>query len=395
MPSTSTSTPSVSPLALSNLRGSSRVRDEEEALRDPMSRDGHRDVAVPPKVVPSAATTLPTTGKITGSQGQAQRRKGFQPRIVKIQTVPAVKASKMTKRWKDTAVILEPLFAAAPCLLLCTGSPDDATITAVPVGDDADPVAHWRALQGAVQRGRSFWTGRTWPRLTMVTPLELRIVSRHPLVQDTFCGQFQPVDVRAKIEQLRPNASELGFDHMRASNPDRSDFCCRYNAVTDTFEHGLDVCRRYKDDASLSDEGEELGYCGIPEHVDRLSEIKRLELVSVWPKLLENPSLAEVNDVIHEGWIYSSKDVMPPRETTHLHSVAQIEFVGFHVAQRPGESWAGGGRVALIVGSAMGFIGILVALRVLHGDWGVAYTAGAFFVALAGVLSTWIAWRAR
>lgn len=94
---------------------------------------------------------------------------------------------------------------------------------------------------------------------------------------------------------------------MRASNPDGSDFYCRYNAVTDTFEHGLDVCRRYKDDASLSDEGEELGYCGIPEHVDRLSEIKRLELVSIWPKLLENPSLAEVNDVIHEGWIYSSK----------------------------------------------------------------------------------------
>ncbi|TID00213.1 hypothetical protein CH35J_006187 [Colletotrichum higginsianum] len=250
--------PSVSPSALSNLRGSSRIRDEEEALRDPMARDEHRDIAVPLQVVPSAATTLPTTGKITGSQGQDQRRKRFQPKIAKIQTVPAVKGSKMTKRWKNTAVILEPLFAAAPCLLLCTGSPDDATITAVPVGDDADPVAHWRALQGAVQRGRSFWTGRTWPRLTMVT---LRIV-------------------------------------------------------------------------------------------------------------------------------------MPPRETTHLHSVAQIEFVGFHVAQRPGESWAGGGRGALIVGSAMGFIGILVALRVLHGDWGVAYTAGAFFVALAGVLSTWIAWRA-
>ncbi|OBR11635.1 hypothetical protein CH63R_03931 [Colletotrichum higginsianum IMI 349063] len=234
--------PSVSPSALSNLRESSRIRDEEEALRDPMARDGHRDIAVPLQVVPSAATTLPITGKITGSQGQAQRRKRFQPRIVKIQTVPAVKGSKMTKRWKSTAVILEPLFAAAPCLLLCTGSPDNATITAVPVGDDADP-----------------------PGLPRINndgePLELRIV-------------------------------------------------------------------------------------------------------------------------------------MPPRETTHLHSVAQIEFVGFHVAQRPGESWAGGGRGALIVGSAMGFIGILVALRVLHGDWGVAYTAGAFFVALAGVLSTWIVWRA-
>ncbi|WQF79451.1 hypothetical protein CDEST_04465 [Colletotrichum destructivum] len=356
-----------------------------------MARDGHRDIAVPPKVVPSAATTLPTTGKITGSQGQAQRCKRFQPSSIKTQTVPAVKASRMTKRLNDTAEILEPLFAAAPCLLLCTGSPDNATITAVPVGDDADPVAHWKALQGAVQKGRSFWTGRTWPRLTMVT---LRIVSRHSLVQDSFCGQFQPVDVRARIEQLRSKASELGFHHMRVYNPDHSDFYCRYNAVTDTVEHGIEVCRRYKDDDSPRDEGEELGYCEIPEHVDRLREIERLELVSIWPKLLEDPSLAEMYDVIHEGWIYSSKDVMPLLETTHLYSVAQIEFVGFHVAQRPGESWAGGCRGALVVGSAMGFIGILVALRVLHGDWGVAYTAGAFFVALAGVLSTWIAWRA-
>ncbi|TQN64513.1 hypothetical protein CSHISOI_10916, partial [Colletotrichum shisoi] len=150
-----------------------------------------------------------------------------------------------------------------------------------------------------------------------------------------------------------PNASELGIDRMRVSNPDHSDFYCRCNAVTDTVEHGLEVCGRYKDDDSPRDEGEELGYCGIPEHVDGLREIEkaRAGLDLAITELLEDPSLAEVNDVIHEGWIY----LLPPRTSCRpgrppdLHSVTQIDFVGFHVTQRVPEEVEG----LLVVGSAV------------------------------------------
>ncbi|KAK1961142.1 hypothetical protein LY78DRAFT_685091 [Colletotrichum sublineola] len=70
-------------------------------------------------------------------------------------------------------------------------------------------------------------------------------------------------------------------------------------------------------------------------------------------------------------------------------------------------SWAGLARLELVtsgptedrtgfpapfvIGGMVTFCGTIFVMRVIHGDWGIAYTAGAFFVALAGVLSTWVA----
>lgn len=78
-----------------------------------------------------------------------------------------------------------------------------------------------------------------------------------------------------------------------------------------------------------------------------------------------------------------------PRGTV-IRSVAQIEFTGFRVLERPNVNM--GFRILLAV-SATAFCIMILAARIIHGDWATAYTAGASFVALAGVLSTWIAWE--
>ncbi|KAI3528941.1 hypothetical protein CSPX01_15893 [Colletotrichum filicis] len=135
----------------------------------------------------------------------------------------------------------------------------------------------------------------------------------------------------------------------------------------------------------------ELSSCGVQIHVDRLKELSKLKLASVWDMLLVYPKLAVGNDVLYDRWIYSSKDIIPPVETAVIRAVADIEFVGFRIVEWPYTSFSTP-SVILLVGSTVVFGLLVIVSQAVYRDWGVAYTAGAFYVALAGVLTTWIAW---
>ncbi|KAK1726658.1 uncharacterized protein BDZ83DRAFT_650343 [Colletotrichum acutatum] len=114
-------------------------------------------------------------------------------------------------------------------------------------------------------------------------------------------------------------------------------------------------------------------------------------MASTWNMLLAYPELAVGNDMLYDKWIYSSKDIIPPVEAAVIRAVAEIEFVGFRIVEWPYASFSTP-SVILLVGSTVVFGLFVIVSQAIYRDWGVAYTAGAFYVALAGVLTTWIAW---
>lgn len=64
-----------------------------------------------------------------------------------------------------------------------------------------------------------------------------------------------------------------------------------------------------------------------------------------------------------------------------------MKFTGFRVVcpeEEPGFIFA----VRCCEGVLLACLGILGA-RIAYGDWGIAYTAGAFFVALIGIVMIW------
>ncbi|GKT79903.1 LOW QUALITY PROTEIN: hypothetical protein ColTof4_12326 [Colletotrichum tofieldiae] len=64
---------------------------------------------------------------------------------------------------------LEPLFDVAPFVLMCTGESDNAVIMPVALGENADPVDQWTAIQRAAWKCRSRWRSLVGPaRLELV-----------------------------------------------------------------------------------------------------------------------------------------------------------------------------------------------------------------------------------
>ncbi|KZL77337.1 hypothetical protein CT0861_02453 [Colletotrichum tofieldiae] len=360
--------------------GADWVQDEEAALARPRDLDGAGQDLVTSsevreqrilQVLPSATEQNPFL------------QLGFRNRIASNFLSSSDDVKDRRDRVEST---LEPLFDVAPFVLMCTGESDNAVIMPVALGENADPVDQWTAIQRAAWKCRSRWRSLVGPaRLELV---KIRVVGQHHSRRDTFRGFFEPVDVAARLSLLRENASVPGL-YTTEPPGDFEGFqpYCYHNTSRDYVFHS-DWC--FDDHHTMPDELPQP--CDVEVQWERLREISKLELISTWPMLLADPSLARGNDLLLEEWIYYSTNILPSRETKVLHSAAQVEFTGFRLSEWPYTRWAGTPGTS-VVGGMVAFSGIIVAARVIHGDWGVAYTAGAFFVALAGVLSTWVAWR--
>ncbi|KAK1539130.1 uncharacterized protein CCOS01_00444 [Colletotrichum costaricense] len=303
-------------------------------------------------------------------------------RIVRRKASPP---NPVVQRREEICDVLEPLFSNAPFVLVCEGKEQDAVISTIKLGDALNSISLWAKLSGVARQ-----VTRRWKRLLGPVRLELvhlRIVGRHGCRPDAFRGQFQIVNIAERIEALQKLISNYKYDITEPSNPDESELCCYHDLRMDTVQHGSMIHEAWGEDYTSP----KLGSCGVQIHVDRLKELSKLKLASVWDMLLVYPELAVGNDVLYDRWIYSSKDIIPPVETAVIRAVADIEFVGFRIVEWPYTSFSTP-SVILLVGSTVVFGLLVIVSQAVYRDWGVAYTAGAFYVALAGVLTTWIAW---
>ncbi|KXH47857.1 hypothetical protein CNYM01_01375 [Colletotrichum nymphaeae SA-01] len=324
-----------------------------------------------PIAVPSPATEIPV---------------GFKKRagIFKV-TRMAVPPNPVVQRREEICNVLQPLFSKAPFIFLCQGKEQDAVISAINLPDGMDPTSVWARLSGVARQCTGQWKRLLGPvRLELV---KLSIVGQHSRKPDAFQGQFQIINVAERIKELQQLISNYKHYMTEPSDPDKGEYYCYHDLTLDRVQHDDLVHEAWGEDY----ESFKPSRCGVQIHVDRLKELQKLEMISFWDMLLAVPKLAAGNDVLYDGWIYSSKDILPPVETAVIRAVANIEFIGFRVVEWPYTSFSTP-SVILLVGGTVVFGLLVIASQAVYRDWGVAYTAGAFYVALAGVLTTWIAW---
>ncbi|UQC82082.1 uncharacterized protein CLUP02_07568, partial [Colletotrichum lupini] len=183
----------------------------------------------------------------------------------------------------------------------CEGKEQDAVISTIKLGDALNSISLWDKLSGVARQ-----VTRRWKRLLGPARLELvnlRIVGRHGCRPDAFRGQFQIVNIAERIEALQKLISNDKYDIPKRWNPDEREMCCYHDLRSDTVQHGSMIHEAWEEDYTSS----ELSSCGVQIHVDRLKELSKLKLASVWDMLLVYPKLAVGNDVLYDRWIYSSK----------------------------------------------------------------------------------------
>ncbi|KAK1637613.1 hypothetical protein BDP81DRAFT_517012 [Colletotrichum phormii] len=292
----------------------------------------------------------------------------------------------VVQRRNEINEVLEPLFSNAPFILICEGNEQDALISPVRLPDALDSVSLWATLSGVARQRAWRWKRLLGPeRLELVN---LRIIGRHARTLGAFRGQFQIVNIAKRIEELQQIISKYEYYMNEPSNPDASEYCCYHDLELDMVMHGYEVCYWARgDDYTVPKHS----CCDVQTHVDRLTELSKLKMASAWHMILAYPELAAGNDVLYDKWIYSSKDIIPPMKSALFRAVADIEFIGFRIVEWPYISFSTP-SMTITVGSTVVFGLFVIVSQAIYRDWGVAYTAGAFFVALAGVLTTWIAW---
>ncbi|GJC90774.1 hypothetical protein ColLi_13612 [Colletotrichum liriopes] len=199
--------------------------------------------------------------------------------------------------------MLEPLFDVAPFVLMCTGESDNAVIMPAALGENADPVDQWTAIQRAAWKCRSRWRSPVGPaRLELV---KIRVVGQHHSRRDTFRGFFEPVDVAARLSLLRENASVPRLYTTESPGDfDHAQLHCYHDMRRDRVIHSV-ICG----DPDIWGHENELA-CNEQDQWERLREISKLELISTWPMLLADPSLARGNDLLLEEWIYYSTQLL-------------------------------------------------------------------------------------
>ncbi|GKT84478.1 hypothetical protein Ct61P_02328 [Colletotrichum tofieldiae] len=160
--------------------GADWVQDEEAALARPRDLDGAGQDLVTSsevreqrilQVLPSATEQNPFL------------QLGFRNRIASNFLSSSDDVKDRRDRVEST---LEPLFDVAPFVLMCTGESDNAVIMPVALGENADPVDQWTAIQRAAWKCRSRWRSLVGPaRLELV---KIRVVGQHHSRRDTFRG---------------------------------------------------------------------------------------------------------------------------------------------------------------------------------------------------------------
>ncbi|KAH9241098.1 hypothetical protein K456DRAFT_1756981 [Colletotrichum gloeosporioides 23] len=132
-------------------------------------------------------------------------------------------------------------------------------------------------------------------------------------------------------------------------------------------------------------------YCGIKEQLEHLEEVSKLKAAPLWSATLDNPLLAAGNSLFPVGVVKSSseirEEISTARDSGHIRGLAQIKFTGLRVVWPEDEPGFLFTRTCCI-GVLLSCLGVL-GFRVAYGDWGTAYTAGAYYVALAGIVLAW------
>lgn len=101
---------------------------------------------------------------------------------------------------------------------------------------------------------------------------------------------------------------------------DHYDMVCYLNTAKDHVYHS-DACS----EMSLEAPEEPRSPCGAEDQVERLRKILKLEMISVWPLVLDDPRLARGNNLLSDEWIYSSRYV--GRHTSGLFEVVADELI--------------------------------------------------------------------
>ncbi|KAK2010470.1 hypothetical protein LZ32DRAFT_660451 [Colletotrichum eremochloae] len=322
------------------------------------------------------ATAPSATEKSPVFQSGVRDRKPF--KTLKVNSSP-LSLNQAKERRDQVEAALEPLYDTGPFVLLCTGDSGSAFVLPVAVGENADAVGQWTAIRNASLKHSSRW--RSWAGLARLELVTVRIVGPHRSRAKAYRGVFEPVDVAARLSLLRKGVKEC---ELYTTEPPEWDWCTQTRCYHDTSSDRV----IHEENCSFWDFCSEDQSCDVEDQQKRLEEISKLELIPTWPMFIADPSLAWGNDPLRDDWIYHSKNIMPRGKV--IHSMAQIEFTGFRLSEWP---YGRQNRVPgpFVIGGMVTFCGTIFVMRVIYGDWGIAYTAGAFFVALAGVLSTWVA----
>ncbi|KAF6826245.1 hypothetical protein CPLU01_09784 [Colletotrichum plurivorum] len=196
----------------------------------------------------------------------------------------------------------------------------------------------------------------------------------------------RPADVKGTIARLRAEAESYG--DVPRHGPDEDDEShCYYDPAAAKVQH-RPCCLWWDPDLDCADRSS----CGIEEQLHRLGQIERLEAAPLWSMALEHPRLAAGSSLLARDAVYSSwafhYDLQRHRKRGYGDGVAEMEFRGYRVVWP--EDGAEIAAAARCCAAAAGLLAVVLGARAVHGEWGTAYAAGAFYVALAGVVSTWI-----
>ncbi|KAH7371169.1 hypothetical protein BKA66DRAFT_470322 [Pyrenochaeta sp. MPI-SDFR-AT-0127] len=299
--------------------------------------------------------------------------------------------AKHEKRQKEVLEVLEPMLAGenpdSTSLLLCWGTPDVCEIHPVKISLSADEVDSWHKIQREYYARRGAWKkcipfycvkkvsvvevsgmdSVDWAVSDTNAHTKISIAGRNSghRLKDTFIGSCVNEDLPARKKTLEQMLTDY----------EPKDFPCPYYPSL-----GSTVC--FPECESWHADGFECPEARI-NSVER--ELLRLNMRRYLTLAFSTPTIATANDLLDDNLLISERDILSETSSWHCPSVGELKFKGLLIE----EGWSLPTQHIVLLVATMVFFLIVLGARLLFDDWGVAWTVGCFFVALAALPKLW------
>ncbi|KAL2820862.1 hypothetical protein BDW59DRAFT_181387 [Aspergillus cavernicola] len=272
--------------------------------------------------------------------------------------------------------VLDPMFSAdgSNSVLVCWGKSSCCHITPIRVGDPDNEVPVWQELRQQWYSRRGKWR----KYLPFYCVPEVDIIEVSIAGQDSI--QFEGATPTAKFigtYSFNDTFSEQKRLEKVIEDYQPQEFPCAYDSDTGYVNCSMNCITRLLDDAKC------------PERTRYKAE-RKLASLHKGPFLklaFLDPNIATLNPLLNkEGVILRNWDILRTLDTWHCPDLRELRFPAVHIR----DSWMYSQHTALSLILLLLFV-LVVASRLLYGDWGTAYTAANFFVSLGAL--TQITWK--
>ncbi|KAF2020132.1 hypothetical protein BU24DRAFT_419704 [Aaosphaeria arxii CBS 175.79] len=307
--------------------------------------------------------------------------------------------SKNKKRKEEIIDILKPISDGddihSYSILVCWGRQGHCQILPVKIAYTANDVAVWQELRRVWYAQRGFWRSLLPFLSARVEVVEISITGRGSpgTAETTFIGTYRNDHLSAEESRLR----NFTANYVPQGNPSLSERRYPYNQYASDYGYSYDQyqrkpgCRCHPS-APYPSEGivrcgqrcrslySDIRTCPGQEWCDATTKLLRFQMRWYLSLAFSCPNIAAGNDLLDaEDIALSEQDILSKLESEYCPSLVELQFRGLMISEGLDTGSRG---VALSLGATVLFV-IVVAARLIFGDWGTAWNVGSFFVALA------------